>query len=252
MDARLQWHDARDQRRVKVAESRAIRNGEDPSAEKGKRPKSERADLLCDWLLEKIGVERLRAGSGVLDIAGGKGDVTLRLQAEDVPTTVVDPRRCFRRDGTPVPIKQQIVGYFGEEFFTEHEALLQGASLLLGMHPDQATEPLVDYALRYGKPFVVVPCCVFRRELGGHRFVRPASGGSGKENAASKERDNDEEEGDEEEDVVKEDDATGEPKEVMVSEYEDFLDYLQAKDPRIQRHFLNFKGRNAVLSILEV
>jgi hypothetical protein len=29
------------------------------------------------------------------------------------------------------------------------------------MHPDQATEPIVDAALRLNKPFAVVPCCVF-------------------------------------------------------------------------------------------
>ena len=29
------------------------------------------------------------------------------------------------------------------------------------MHPDQATEPIVDAALLYGLPFAVVPCCVF-------------------------------------------------------------------------------------------
>ena len=29
------------------------------------------------------------------------------------------------------------------------------------MHPDQATEPIVDLALRLGVPFAVVPCCVY-------------------------------------------------------------------------------------------
>jgi hypothetical protein len=29
------------------------------------------------------------------------------------------------------------------------------------MHPDQATEPIVDAAIELGKPFAVVPCCVF-------------------------------------------------------------------------------------------
>ena len=34
-------------------------------------------------------------------------------------------------------------------------------SVVLGMHPDQATEDLVDLALAHDKPFAVVPCCVF-------------------------------------------------------------------------------------------
>ena len=29
------------------------------------------------------------------------------------------------------------------------------------MHADEATEAAVDAALKYGKPFAVVPCCVF-------------------------------------------------------------------------------------------
>ncbi|KAK3237550.1 hypothetical protein CYMTET_52384 [Cymbomonas tetramitiformis] len=34
-------------------------------------------------------------------------------------------------------------------------------SVLIGMHPDQATEPIVDAALDLNKPFAIVPCCVF-------------------------------------------------------------------------------------------
>ena len=36
--------------------------------------------------------------------------------------------------------------------------------MLIGMHPDQATEPIIDMALKYQKPFAVVPCCVFAHE----------------------------------------------------------------------------------------
>jgi len=35
------------------------------------------------------------------------------------------------------------------------------SSLLTGLHADQPTEWLVDFALRHHKPFAVVPCCVF-------------------------------------------------------------------------------------------
>ena len=33
----------------------------------------------------------------------------------------------------------------------------------MGLHPDAATEPLVDFALRMRTPFAVVPCCVHAR-----------------------------------------------------------------------------------------
>ncbi len=33
----------------------------------------------------------------------------------------------------------------------------------MGLHPDQATDAILDAALALGKPFAVVPCCVFAR-----------------------------------------------------------------------------------------
>jgi len=40
---------------------------------------------------------------------------------------------------------------------------LRNAALVVGMHSDQATEPIVDAAIAEGKLFAVVPCCVFNR-----------------------------------------------------------------------------------------
>ena len=39
--------------------------------------------------------------------------------------------------------------------------VLRGCSCIVGMHPDGATEAIVDFALARGLPFAVVPCCVF-------------------------------------------------------------------------------------------
>jgi hypothetical protein len=38
--------------------------------------------------------------------------------------------------------------------------LILSSSLIVGMHPDSAAEPIVQFALRTGKPFACVPCCV--------------------------------------------------------------------------------------------
>jgi len=35
------------------------------------------------------------------------------------------------------------------------------ADVIVGLHPDEATEVIVDLAIKYDKPFAVVPCCVF-------------------------------------------------------------------------------------------
>ena len=86
------------------------------------------------------------------------------------------------------------------------------------MHADGATEAMVDYALQHGKPFAVVPCCVFP-DAAPHRRVR------------------------------RRDAATGLPTEelIPVRSYEHFLDYLQDKAPGIERVDLAFEGRNTCI-----
>lgn len=86
---------------------------------------------------------------------------------------------------------------------------IKSCSILIGMHPDEATEEIVNIALELGKPFAVVPCCVFP-----HLFHERRNQKGGK-----------------------------------VTSYEEFVDYLQEKDPqqRIERTFLPFEGRNQVL-----
>lgn len=33
--------------------------------------------------------------------------------------------------------------------------------MIVGMHPDQATEPILQAAVTHRRPFSIVPCCVF-------------------------------------------------------------------------------------------
>jgi len=79
--------------------------------------------------------------------------------------------------------------------------------LLVGMHPDQATEGIIDAALELNLPFAVVPCCTFPELFPNRRT------------------------------------SAGE----LVASYSDFINYLCAKHPSIRRAFLPFKGRNQVL-----
>jgi hypothetical protein len=75
------------------------------------------------------------------------------------------------------------------------------------MHPDEATEAIVDGALNSRVPFAVVPCCVLPQYF---PWRRQASG-------------------------------------VPVKKYGAFVEYLLAKDARIRRTQLPFEGRNTVL-----
>jgi len=70
-------------------------------------------------------------------------------------------------------LPRQVCGWFDDVGFPTgaHAQLWRDVSIVVGMHPDQATEPIVRAALREGKPFAVVPCCVFPKS-NPHRRLR--------------------------------------------------------------------------------
>lgn len=89
-----------------------------------------------------------------------------------------------------------------------NHALLQQCRAIVALHPDEATDSIVDLAISHRIPFCIVPCCVFNR-LFPHRR-NP---------------------------------VTGEP----VNTYDDLLAYLAAKHPSITRCKLPFEGKNVLL-----
>ena len=49
--------------------------------------------IFADWLVDTYGVERLTSGGGICDVAGGHGDVSVRLWIDHgIPCTIIDPR----------------------------------------------------------------------------------------------------------------------------------------------------------------
>ena len=196
-------------------------------------PKCQRASVFCSWLEATFGKETL--SRGILDVAGGKGDVSFELSVKNgYRSIVVDPRpvklskpqfKHFKREakrrrkaavlkGLPPPPKEEVRGVeqlqclFDEPFLERHGPLIEELGLVVGMHPDEATEPLVDHALLAGEPFAVVPCCVFAAQNPQRRL------------------------------------QDGSP----VHSYEQFVAYLKEKAPgRILSETLPFAGRNLVL-----
>lgn len=81
------------------------------------------------------------------------------------------------------------------------------------MHPDEATDAIIDVALLYNKPFAIVPCCVF-----GHTFTERRLPPRNEGESPRK-----------------------------VTSYEDLIDYLKLKHKDIQQAFLPFDGKNLVL-----
>ena len=46
---------------------------------------------------------------------------------------------------------------------SQDDGMMMEASAVVALHPDEATESIVDVCVQYEKPFVIVPCCVFSR-----------------------------------------------------------------------------------------
>jgi hypothetical protein len=124
----------------------------------------QRGDIFCEFLLNTFS-----DFTKVIDVAGGRGANSINLFIQrQISTILVDPRQdCLR------PTKSQFkqLKKLGLEFKGIHlklefptESIGTDSSLLFGMHPDQATEPIIDYALLNNISFAVVPCCVFARE----------------------------------------------------------------------------------------
>lgn len=95
-------------------------------------------------------------------------------------------------------------------------------SLLVGLHPDQATDAIVDAALELEVPFALVPCCVFPR-LFPHRRVRRLSSSSGSGPAEA---------------------------EAPVTSYAELVQFLlqKAAPLRAAAHVLGFEGANTVVA----
>lgn len=169
---------------------------------------------------------------GVLDVAGGSGHVSRALSRMGIHATIVDPRetigklpkrdRKYYQTATAADVCGDIHvcrAWFGCKPANAddcHRNTDQAAvptfaftetSAIVALHPDEATDSVVQVAVQHQIPFVVVPCCVFYR-LFPHR--RRSNGES-------------------------------------VSTRSDLLEFLQDKDPSIQRTTLPFPGSNTIL-----
>jgi len=228
------------------------------------------------WLLQHFGREKMKGGSGILDIAGGSSELSFQfLNLNGIQSTVIDPRNIkttsFHRrlkfgfyhrnpffsqfndlelepkDPPHIPLffeselwmeskrRQSLDEYWegsleewDQKYFQKAkerakkasrneyledmewktvQELLFNCSMVIGMHPDQATEAIVDFALYRRIPFAVVPCCTFANQFPKRKF----------------------------------------PDGRVVKSYEDLIEYLISKDDCIGMDVLDFEGRNRLL-----
>jgi len=62
-----------------------------------------------------------------------------------------------------LPLPRQLQQCFDGIFPTAAHTceVWEKCSMVVGMHPDEATEPILDLCLAAGKAFAIIPCCVF-------------------------------------------------------------------------------------------
>ena len=198
--------------------------------------KKRRFHLFTEWFMSTFPEPR-----HVLDIAGGKGRFGLELSLDfGIPCTIVDPNMSILSEYTSKRVVSKALSQdqnnvpahpltqwlhpssapgralltlplevhaclFDRDYVEMHH---KECDVLVGIHPDEATEPIVDFALEFNKSFAVVPCCVFPTKFP-HRRLKNG---------------------------------------LPVRTYDEFLCYLQEKDPRIQRTTLDrLSGCNTIL-----
>jgi len=189
--------------------------------------KGERHVVFGKWIAEELLAHSDTAEPSrgrVLDVAGGKGHLSTALVGHSVRSALIDPHVVTGRelhdvaphlagstepdcgglnDDDPVVVLRQTL----EQAISLWPSLVDSCLAIVGLHPDEATEPIVDLALSRGVPFAVIPCCVYPT-LNPQR--RSLCGAGVKKHGA-------------------------------------FIEYLAEKDPRIRIATLPFVGRNTVL-----
>jgi hypothetical protein len=118
------------------------------------------------------------ADNDVYDIAGGHGELALLLTLASHKVTLVDPRE---NAGMLSSRKRKQLRKSGKEpfetlrvFFDSEGTIIKKTTtrnpILIGLHPDEATEAIVDAAILHRCPFAVAPCCVFSRVFPNRRY----------------------------------------------------------------------------------
>jgi len=86
----------------------------------------------------------------IADIAGGKGHLQTALREHGFKPTTFD-KRAYRKDRP---------GRFNYRYRYFDDKINETFNLLVGMHPDEATDVIITQAAKRSIPFAVCPCCV--------------------------------------------------------------------------------------------
>jgi hypothetical protein len=105
-------------------------------------------------LFAKFIVKQFPKAKFILDIAGGKGQVARSLANKGVRVHVIDAQP--RLNGN----SHSRISYQSGFFESSHTLRTHvKPDMIVGMHPDEATGEIIEFAVRHELPFAVVPCC---------------------------------------------------------------------------------------------
>ena len=138
----------------------------------GLQSKDRRHELFAEWIVTTYGLHKV-----VLDVAGGNGRLSRALVRRGVEKVILldpNPRLSCSdsdKDDRIAIVPHPLIGD-GSDLLQDTliGPLLHETTLIVGMHPDQATEAMMDLAVLLGRhvPVALVPCCVMPK-LFSHR-----------------------------------------------------------------------------------
>ena len=125
-----------------------------------------RFQLLQIWLTQKYKPTR------VLDVGGGKGLLSLLLNKNGWQATVVDPaitdyltKYKDIKTGKRVLLKDNEIENFKRITGVFDPVMAKDFDLLIGLHAHGSNLQIIDACKKYGKDFLLLPCCVIDEPL---------------------------------------------------------------------------------------
>jgi len=120
------------------------------------RPDRYRFEVVARFIAERFPLPDTQT---VLDVGGSTGVLAYHLARLGYDATVIDPRRpAVRRRFRKAAQKAGFISRLHYE--RRLLCATDTADLLVGLHPDEATEAILRQAVRTGSGFAVIPCCV--------------------------------------------------------------------------------------------
>jgi len=114
---------------------------------------SKRHSVFCQFIKKQF-----PKAFRVLVVADGKGILARCLANQGFEVVVMEKKPRFEgRKHKRIEYKK---GWFDSDYKANED-------LIVGMHPDEATAPIIKSAVKSKKPFAVVPCCVVGEESNG-------------------------------------------------------------------------------------